>query len=171
MTLLIPLGTICGPPCSNQVQFDSTKSSTFVDGGRSSTITFGTGVGVDPVIGNNWQLTLRSAQDTVSVGGVSVPDVSMFLITDQTPTFAPDPFSGIQGMSSIASGLFAGLESQGLPSLFSLYLTPKAVGNAELTLGGTDSSKFTGTLASISCISLSFNWALPIYQVASHSPR
>lgn len=49
-------------------------------------------------------------------------------------------------MSSVASGLFAGLEAQGLPSLFGFYLTPKSVGNAELTLGGTDSSKFTGTL-------------------------
>jgi len=28
--------------------------------------------------------------------------------------------------------------------LFSMYLTPKAVGNAELTLGGIDNSKFTG---------------------------
>jgi hypothetical protein len=138
------LGTRCGTSCVNQVQFYSTKSSTFVDGGRTSTITFGTGVGVDPVVGNNWQLTLRSAKDTVSVGGVSVSNVSLFLITDQTPTFAPDPFSGIQGMSSVASGLFAGLEAQGLPSLFSLYLTPQSVGNAELTLGGIDSSKFTG---------------------------
>lgn len=97
------------------------------------------------------------------MGGVSVPNVQMFLITNQTPTFAPDPFSGIQGeflmqafaergrderlrlgMSSVASGLFAGLEAQGLPSLFSLFLTPKAAGNAELTLGGIDTSKFTG---------------------------
>ena len=127
------------------MQFDSNKSSTFVDGGSETSITFGTGVGVDPVIGNNWQLALRSATDTVTVGGISVPDVSLFLITDQTPTFDPDPFSGIQGMSSVATGLFAGLEAQGLPSLFGFYLTPKSVGNAELTLGGIDSSKFTGT--------------------------
>ncbi|KIP06419.1 hypothetical protein PHLGIDRAFT_460435 [Phlebiopsis gigantea 11061_1 CR5-6] len=138
--------TRCGAACSHQTKFDATKSSTFVDGGRSSTITFGTGVGVDPVIGDNWQLTLRSAKDTVSVGGVSVPNVSLFLITNQTPTFAADPFSGIQGMSSVASGLFAGLEAKGLPTLFSLLLTPEADGGAELTLGGTDSSKFTGSL-------------------------
>lgn len=47
-------------------------------------------------------------------------------------------------MSTVAQGLFAGLESQGLPTLFSLYLTPQAVGNAELTLGGIDTTKFTG---------------------------
>ncbi|KAI0084066.1 acid protease [Irpex rosettiformis] len=141
--------TRCGAACSNQVQFDSTKSSTFVDRQRTSTITFGTGGGVDPVIGNNWQLTLRSASDTVTVGGISVPNVNLFLITNQTPTFGPDPFSGIQGMSSVAQGFFAGLESQGLPSLFSLFLTPKSVGNAELTLGGIDNSKFTGSITFI----------------------
>ncbi|EKM53998.1 uncharacterized protein PHACADRAFT_257547 [Phanerochaete carnosa HHB-10118-sp] len=138
--------TLCGSACANQVQFDPSESSTFVDGGSTGTITFATGVGVDPVVGNNWQLTLRNATDTVTVGGISVPDVSLFLITDQTPTFAPDPFSGIQGMGPIATGLFAGLEAQGLPSLFSLYLTPQSVGNAELTLGGIDSTKFTGDL-------------------------
>ncbi|GJE97381.1 acid protease [Phanerochaete sordida] len=145
--------TLCGAPCANQIQFDSSKSSTFVDGGRSSTITFATGVGVDPVIGNNWQLTLRTATDTVSVGGISVPKVSMFLITNQTPTFGPDPFSGIQGMAPVASGLFAGLEAQGLPSLFSLYLTPQSAGNAEMTLGGIDATKFTGSITYGSLIS------------------
>jgi hypothetical protein len=30
-----------------------------------------------------------------------------------------------------------------------MYLTPKAVGNAELTLGGLDNSKFTGKLTVI----------------------
>ena len=66
-------------------------------------------------------------------------------------------------MGATAEGIFAGLISQGLPcqswvtilfrrfltytpstALFSMYLTPKAVGNAELTLGGIDNSKFTG---------------------------
>ena len=47
-------------------------------------------------------------------------------------------------MSSIASGLFDGLTEQGLPSLFSLFLTPRFVGHAELTVGGIDTSKFHG---------------------------
>ncbi|KAH9485175.1 Pepsin-2B [Psilocybe cubensis] len=128
-----------------QKKFDSSKSSTFVDGGRTSSITFATGVGVDPVIGANYKLTLRSGKDTVSVGGLSAPGVSLFLITNQTPKFNIDPFSGIQGMGATAQGIFAGLISQGLPSLFSLYLTPQSVGKAELTLGGIDNTKFTGT--------------------------
>ncbi|KAI0344662.1 acid protease [Trametopsis cervina] len=142
--------TLCGQACANQIQFDSTKSSTFVDSRRTSSITFGTGVGVDPVIGSNWRLTLREAKDTVTVGGISVSNVDLFLITGQTPTFAPDPFSGIQGMSSVAQGFFAGLEAQGLPSLFSLFLTPHNTEAAELTLGGIDTTKFTGSPTFIS---------------------
>ncbi|KAJ7496013.1 acid protease [Mycena galericulata] len=138
--------TLCGTACSNQVQFNSKKSTTFVDGGSTSSITFATGVGVDPVIGSNYKLTLRSGKDTVSVGGLSAPATELFLITNQTPKFNIDPFSGIQGMSAQAQGFFASLVKKGLPSLFSLYLTPQAVGNAELTIGGIDTTKFTGNL-------------------------
>lgn len=90
-------GTLCGQACSNQVQFDSSKSSTFVDGGQNSQLDFGTGVGVDPVEGDDYVLTLRDATDTVSIGGLSATDISIFLITNQTPKFNIDPFSGIQG--------------------------------------------------------------------------
>jgi hypothetical protein len=153
--------TLCGAACANQVQFDSTKSSTFVDGGTTSSITFATGVGVDPVIGSNYKLTLRSGKDTVTVGGLTAPATSLFLITNQTPKFDIDPFSGIQGMSARAQGFFASLVSQGLPSLFSLFLTPEAIGNAELTVGGIDTTKFTTpmTFASLPAGS-SATWSL-----------
>ncbi|KAK0225889.1 acid protease [Armillaria fumosa] len=152
--------TLCGS--CNQAKFDPTHSSTFVDGRSTSSITFSTGVGVDPVVGANYRLTLRSATDTVSIGGFEVPNVSLFLITDQTPAFAIDPFSGIQGMGAQATGLFAGLVAQGLPSLFSLYLTPLAVGNAELTLGGIDETKFKGDLVFASLPKpASGTWRLP----------
>jgi hypothetical protein len=97
--VLIHLSSQSGTLCTNcpQAKFDSTKSSTFVDGGRTSSITFATGVGVDPVIGSNYKLTLRSAQDTVTFGGLSAPGVSLFLITSETAKFDIDPFSGIQG--------------------------------------------------------------------------
>jgi len=52
---------------------------------------------VDPVIGANYKLTLRSAKDTVTFGGLSAPGVSLFLITSETAKFDIDPFSGIQG--------------------------------------------------------------------------
>ncbi|KAJ6500082.1 aspartic peptidase domain-containing protein [Mycena vitilis] len=101
---------------------------------------------VDPVINNDYRLTLRSGTDTVSVGGLSAPGTKLFLITNQTAKFGIDAFDGIQGMSARAQGFFASLVSQGLPSLFSLFLTPQAVGNAEMTIGGIDTTKFTGNL-------------------------
>ncbi|KAI0092930.1 acid protease [Irpex rosettiformis] len=141
--------TLCGETCNNQVKFDANKSSTWVESGEEDEyISFATGVGVDPVstTEDDWYLLLHKGNDTIAVGGVSVPNVELYLITYQTPTFSPDPFSGIQGLSSNAAGLFAGLQQQGLPSLFSFYLTPKSVGNAELTLGGIDTSKFKGNI-------------------------
>ncbi|KAL0950379.1 hypothetical protein HGRIS_010341 [Hohenbuehelia grisea] len=140
------VSTACGAPCSKQKAFDSSKSSTFVDTGRTSSITFSTGVGVDPVIGANYRLTLRGARDTVGIGGLSAPNIDFSVITNQTPKFGIDPFSGIQGMGASAAGIFAALVNQGLPSLFSLFLTPNSVGKAEMTLGGIDTSKFTGSL-------------------------
>ncbi|KAJ7188043.1 acid protease [Mycena filopes] len=152
--------TLCGASCDNQVKFNSTKSSTFVDGGTTSSITFSTGVGVDPVVGANYRLTLRSGRDTVALGGLSAPATSLFLITNQTAKFGIDPFSGIQGMSARAQGIFASLIAQGLPSLFSLFLTPLSVGHAEMTVGGIDTTKFTGPLTFASQAGTGATWTL-----------
>lgn len=151
----------CGNACSNQVQFDTSKSSTYKDGGRTSSISFATGVGVDPVQSDDdYTLTLRSGSDVVSVGGLDAGRVSLYTITDQTPKFNIDPFSGIQGMSSQAQGFFAALIKKGLPSLFSLYLTPQKAGNAELTIGGIDNSKFKGDLTYATLSSSDGDWEL-----------
>jgi len=131
-----------------------------VDRGTTSSITFGTGVGVDPVVGSNYKLNLRGALDTVSVGGLVAPNVSLFLITNQTPTFNIDPFSGIQGMGARAQGFFASLIGQGLPSLFGMFLTPLAIGNAELTIGGIDNSKFNGSITFASQAGAGNTWEL-----------
>lgn len=101
-------GTICGDACSNQVQFDASKSTTFIDGGENSSIAFSTGVGVDPVINNDYVLDLRSGRDTVSVGGISVKNLNLFLITNQTAQFNIDPFSGIQGYLELFNALNLG---------------------------------------------------------------
>ena len=93
-------GTLCGETCNNQVKFDANKSSTWVESGEEDEyISFATGVGVDPVstTEDDWYLLLHKGNDTIAVGGVSVPEVEIYLITYQTPTFSPDPFSGIQG--------------------------------------------------------------------------
>jgi hypothetical protein len=42
-----------------------------------------------------------------------------------------------------------------------LFLTPNAVGHAELTLGGVDDTKFNGSLTFITQPSSNGNWELP----------
>lgn len=86
-----------------------------MQGSRTSTLDFATGVGVDPVVNNDYVLTVRSGTDTVTVGGVAAKGVSLFTITKQTPKFNIDPFLGIQGMGSSAEGFFAALIRAGLP--------------------------------------------------------
>ncbi|KAI0358459.1 acid protease [Trametes cingulata] len=132
--------------CTQANKWDPAKSSTYVRGSRTTTISFATGVGVDPVVDDDYVLTLRTGTDTVTVGGVAAPSVSLFTIIDQTPKFNIDPFLGIQGMGGRAQGFFAAVTKAGLPSLFSLFLTPHTVGNAELIIGGIDDTKFKGDL-------------------------
>ncbi|KII92889.1 hypothetical protein PLICRDRAFT_488851 [Plicaturopsis crispa FD-325 SS-3] len=133
--------------CKKQVRFDTSKSSTYKDGGQTTSIEFGTGIGVAPVENpEDWKLTLRSGQDTVAVGGLKATNVELFTITHQTSAFVDDPFSGIQGMGADAEGFFAALVKQGMDAVFGMYLTAKKVGGAELTIGGYDKTKFTGDL-------------------------
>lgn len=99
-------GTACGAPCKNQNQFDPSKSSTFVDGGEEATLVFGTGGGVTPVVGDNTALTVRSATDTVSIGGLTVKNTSIFLIINQTEVFESDPYDGIQGWCFPAMSMY-----------------------------------------------------------------
>lgn len=101
--------------CVQTPKFDPARSSTFVRGSRTTTLDFATGVGVDPVVNNDYVLTIRSATDTVTVGGIAARNVSLFTIIDQTPAFNVDPFLGIQGMGSRAQGFFAALVQAGLP--------------------------------------------------------
>jgi hypothetical protein len=87
---------LCGQACDNQVKFDPSKSSTFVDGGSESHISFATGSGVDPVVNDDYVLDLRNGTDTVTVGGLTA-NTELFLITNQTEKFSIEPFSGILG--------------------------------------------------------------------------
>ena len=83
----------------------------------TSEIVFGTGTGVDPVVGDNYALDLLQANDTVSVAGISVPDTRFFLITNQTAKFEPDPFDGILGLNAVPEGWLAGAVNAGLPGI------------------------------------------------------
>ena len=98
-------GTLCHQACANQIEFDPTKSSTFVDGAVHTNITFVTGVGVDPVVNDDYTMDLQSGTDTVSVGGLTVVNTTLFLITNQTEKFGIDTFSGILGVPKAVTRL------------------------------------------------------------------
>ncbi|GJJ15270.1 hypothetical protein Clacol_009546 [Clathrus columnatus] len=104
---------------------------------QTLTVVFDTGSGTAVSVFNQdfENLTVRECTDTMAILGLSAPDVPLLLITDQTEGFDIDPFSGIVGMAFRPN-----------QTIFSLFLTPKIVGNAELTLGGIDESKVNGTL-------------------------
>ncbi|KAF8142717.1 acid protease [Mycena galopus ATCC 62051] len=143
--LLIP-GTNCTTSCSNQNKFDPTQSSTFIPDLADGIFTesFITGGDASPWGLKDWSMTLVEGADTMSVGGLSVSNVSFFLIQNQSQPFSVDPYDGILGLSTDLSdtSFFHGLISQGLPPIYGFYVTPHSVGGAELTLGGVDSSKF-----------------------------
>jgi len=140
-------GTECGEPCANQPKFDTSQSSTYVGSDDVTTLSFATGIGVDTLQSEDeYVMWLRAGYDTVSVGGLSTPNVSLNTIINQTQAFDADPMGGIQGMGPAVIGFWKGLVDQGIDALFGLYLSSKSVGNAELTIGGIDSSKYTGDL-------------------------
>ncbi|KAJ7586022.1 acid protease [Mycena floridula] len=141
-------GKNCTDACANQNLFDFDQSSTFLvtDDGSGSFIEFATGVDATPFGIEEWSMTLVQVADTVSVAGFSVPNVTFFLISNQSQPFFDDPFDGILGLFSSPGSFFQGLIDQGLPALVSFYITPNATGDAELTLGGIDSSKFNSTM-------------------------
>ncbi|KIM91876.1 hypothetical protein PILCRDRAFT_809862 [Piloderma croceum F 1598] len=146
-SLLVIASTQCGVACSNQIQFNTSKSSTFRDGGENGTVAFATGLGVKPVESDSeLVLNLRSGSDHVRIGEFDAGNTSLFTITDQTPEMNQDFFSGISGMSPDPDGLLKGLINEGMPPVFSFYLTPQAIGHAEMTLGGIDHSKVKGDL-------------------------
>ena len=51
-------------------------------------------------------------------------------------------FIGLEGSGQVVKSLVAA----GMPPLFSFYLTPNSVGNAEITFGGIDDTKHVGEI-------------------------
>lgn len=136
---LIPFNTC--ESCSNQRRFDPSLSSTFEDTGDGIYIQFGTGVGVEPVQGDEWVVVTETVKETVTVGGLSAPETIVELITMQSPAFAPDPFDGIVGLAAEQGSFMSSLVQQGLDPLFALHLADHTSSGSQLTLGGIDESK------------------------------
>jgi len=148
--------------CQNQHVFNTTASSTFVDSGITTSINFSTGVGVDP--SDFETLIVKVVSDTFTILNFSAPSTTFNLITSQSSGFIVDPFDGIVGMGySPNLTVYQALKKNNKPAIFGLSLTAESVGNAELSLGGFDSSKVTGDLQFAPIIkpqSLPAFWAL-----------
>ncbi|KAF8608390.1 acid protease [Ceratobasidium sp. AG-I] len=129
--------------CAKQNKFDRKLSSTFRDYNEAFSVEFATGVGVNP---NTRESFIYSAvQDVVSIAGLPAISLDFYLITNQTSGFWNDPFDGVFGMGYVANGsFFQALVQSGLPPVLGFSLTPKAVGGAQLTIGGFDETKIRG---------------------------
>lgn len=84
--------------------FDTEKSSTYISYNQTFSIAFATGGGVNPVISaDEYVLTMLAGEDTITVGGIATPNVSLYTVINQTEAFASDPYSGIQGSAPLSA--------------------------------------------------------------------
>jgi phytepsin len=125
--------------------YDHDKSSTYVANGTSFSIEYGTG-----------SLTGFLSQDVVQIGGLTIEN-QVFAEAVQQPgiTFAVAQFDGLFGMAFQSISVddvvppFYNMVSQGLVApIFGFWLdrNASAAVGGELTLGGLDSSHYTGPL-------------------------
>lgn len=132
--------------CGSHPTYDSGASSTYKGNGKLWNITYGSG----PVKG------FESADD-VTVAGLKVTDFTFAEVTDASglgAAYSLGKFDGILGMGwpSISVGKlptwFQTMQKQGVvdKGVFQFYFPNSNGAMGELTLGGTDSSKYTGSL-------------------------
>merc|ERR1711959_723547 len=128
-------------PLNFHSKYDSTKSSSYVKNGTAFSIQYGSG-----------SLTGFVSEDTVNMGGVDVKN-TLFAEATSEPglAFKIGKFDGIMGMafSSIAVGGMtpAWYSAVGDAKSFGVYLGGTSGVGGEMTLGGTDSSHYTGDIS------------------------
>jgi hypothetical protein len=165
--ILIPV-TACNGCDPKALRFNSKKSTTFSGTERPWRVKFGTGIGVGVGKKATPSVSGTRAFDVVSVGGVSSPKQAINLITRQSPNFFEGlEVDGIVGMASAGPGLMNQLiQSKTIDrALFSMAMTPKAVGKAQLTIGGIDQSRIKGAINYIPVNSASGAWAIKFQSV------
>ncbi|KAH8809448.1 aspartic peptidase domain-containing protein [Xylogone sp. PMI_703] len=152
--VLIPsTGCTANPGCGSlRHKFDPSKSDTFNTSNLPFFTVFATGTGVQ----SSDMETVEGiiVQDAISVAGLTVDNFQFGLIQNQSAGFANDPFDGIMGMAfsgdlTVGTNTFLGaLNSTGQvdQALYGLYLTPESIGNAEISIGGVDASKYTSDI-------------------------
>ncbi|KAF8585975.1 acid protease [Ramaria rubella] len=134
----------CGSCVSRGAQFDATASSTYSDTGRPFDLAYGTG-DVEGTI----------AQETVTLGGLSVRQQYFGAVSSESSDFSDVPFSGIIGMafSSISATHEATFmerlikEKQVNVAAFGVHLTRHKPKGSAVCIGCYDPSKYTGAIS------------------------
>jgi len=171
--LWVPSSACTSAPCSMKKSFNSAKSSTFQGNSSSKfNITYGTGAanGI-------------SGSDTVNIGGIQIPKQTFGMATSLTPDFVNDPFDGLWGLGYDAISVqaahtpFSNMISAGLVPLpiFGVHLSRNADDkkqSSELTLGGTDPSRYTGPINYVPVVKPGF-WQVELegYKISGNAKK
>jgi len=128
--------------CKLHSKYDSSKSSTYVKNGTAFAIRYGSG-----------SLSGITSQDSVTVGSVTVPNL-LFAEAVKEPgvAFIAAHFDGIMGFGfpeisvNGMTPFFQGALAAGAikEAKFAFYLEKSGSTGGELSLGGADSTKYTG---------------------------
>merc|ERR1712050_313286 len=125
--------------------YDASSSSTYSKNGESFSLQYGTG-----------SCSGFLSADTVNVGGAEITGFAFGEVTHEAAdVFGSAPFDGILGMGPAKAAVdkvpmpMDQLVKQGKiqHNIFSLYLSSGEKAGSTLTLGGTDSSFYTGDFA------------------------
>ncbi|MGH0159029.1 UNVERIFIED_CONTAM: hypothetical protein FKN15_054508 [Acipenser sinensis] len=130
--------------CTNHPVFDPTQSSTWSSNGQTFSVQYGTG-----------SLSGVFGYDTVTVGGIAISNQEVGLSTNEPGTnFVYAQFDGILGLAypSLAAGgetpVMDTMMQQNLlqANVFAFYLSRNEAQGSEVTFGGVDQSRYTGSI-------------------------
>lgn len=149
--LWVPSTKCNGVACLKQHKYDSTKSSTYTADGEKFNITYGSG-----------SLSGFLSEDVVEMGAVTVKN-QKFAEATTLPglAFIVGKFDGICGLAfqrisvdGVTPPFFSAIaQGQVTDPVFGFSLSRTSGVDGELTLGGYDSSKFTGPITWVPLIS------------------
>ncbi|KAF8939951.1 aspartic proteinase IV [Dissophora ornata] len=160
-----PSSTCTTSGCKAHSQFDSSKSSTFKEDGRSWSVSYGDGSTASGILGT----------DAVNVGGISVQQ-TIGLATSESSQFASGPSDGLFGLgfdslesvsgvqTFMDNAIAAGVLSQSVVSVFMPSVRRNGGVGGEYLFGGIDTSKFSGELTYVP-ISQQGYWQIAIDDV------
>jgi len=172
--LLIPASNCTN--CGQHNRFDASKSTSFqtIPGDTSIEAAFGTQGDTQPVTKVS-NLTAHLVVDSVTLAGLTVPQLPFVLIDFATEGLVTMPMDGILGFSPLNLTHFSEtgqgttffwslVQSGAVPSpVFAIQLNSGDEANGgELTLGGVDNTKYEGELSYVdfdmAILSLALEW-------------